>query len=221
MSTADPGSQVDLKQVMTVIAQRLKQGADPDSIVVELSGMGIAEQRARGLVSQVQKRMSSPAPASPTAPAGAEVPGSVLKAVIGGGAGSLIGGVVWAVVAIGTGYEIGYVAWGVGILAGLGVIFGGKAKGAVYQLIAVAASLAGILLGKYLIFVHALKEYLIEKKGAEAAAAVSHFSFTTAVIFVTNLGAVFEAMDLLFIALAVYTAWRMLQVRTVKPAAQA
>ncbi len=221
MSTPDPGPQVDMKQVMTVIAQRIQQGADTDSIVVELSGMGIAEHRARALVDMVQKRMSMPAPASPIAPAGAGVPGSVLRAVIGGGAGSLIGGVVWAAIAIGTGYEIGYVAWGVGILAGLGVIYGGKAKGAVFQLIAVAASLAGILLGKYLIFVHAVKEYLVEKKGAEAAAAVSHLSINTAAIFVTNLGAVFGAMDLLFIGLAVYTAWRMLQVRTLAAPAKA
>lgn len=111
---------------------------------------------------------------------------------------SIIGGALWALIGVWTDSEIGLVAWAIGGLAGFAVaILSGKRVEAAHQVIAVIASLLGILLGKYF-----LVSYLLG--GFEGIFNSEMFSF-----FVENIKEFFQGMDILFVVLAILTAWQL------------
>jgi hypothetical protein len=131
--------------------------------------------------------------------------GAVAGATVAALAAAVAGGVVWALIVRSTEYEIGLVAWAIGWLAGTAATVGGRgARGLPVQVVAVAASLLGILLGKYLSFAWALQEL-----AREDGMTVGVFSSAMRSIFRDDLGTVFGWMDALFIGLAVVTAWRV------------
>jgi hypothetical protein len=119
--------------------------------------------------------------------------------VIGALLTGIIGGALWAAIAIMTEYEIGFVAWAIGGLAGYSVFY--LAKGYItqaHQVIAVMASLIGIVLGKYFIF------------GYYATDTVSGiFNSEVVTLFQENISMMFGGMDVIFVLLAVATAWRL------------
>jgi len=121
---------------------------------------------------------------------------------------ALIGGAIWAAIVVQTNYELGLIAWAIGGLAGYAVVKlnPGQCTG-VHQGIAVIASLLGILLGKYFAFGYIFTESF------EGIFEGELFS-----LFINNLGEFFGAMDIVFVILAVLTAWRI-PGRTVQPAA--
>jgi hypothetical protein len=125
-------------------------------------------------------------------------------------AAAAVGGVVWGLIAQSTEYEIGIVAWAIGWLAGTAAVFGARGgRGLPLQIVAVVAGLLGILLGKYLSFALVLQE-VAEEVGAE----IGLFSSEMRTAFRDDLGTVFGWIDLLFVGLAVYTAWRVPMPRT-------
>jgi hypothetical protein len=112
---------------------------------------------------------------------------------------AIIGGLLWAVIAITTEYEIGLIAWAIGGLAGYAVaIFSGRQAGRTHQIIAVIAALLGILIGKYVAFSYYLTETFDGIVDAEIMA-----------IFQQNIGEFFGGMDIIFVLLAVVTAWQL------------
>jgi hypothetical protein len=120
-------------------------------------------------------------------------------------AAALVGGVAWALIVRSTEYEVGLVAWGIGWLAGSAALSAGRGvRGVPVQAVALVAALLGILLGKYLSFAWALQE-----AARDLGMSLGLFSSEMRGFFRESLGDVFGWMDLLFVGLAVYTAWRI------------
>ena len=128
--------------------------------------------------------------------------GVLVPALLGGLIAAVIGGAIW------TGYEIGYVAWGVGLLCGFGVVMMSKGqRGMPLQIVAVLSGILGILIGKYMIVHNIVTTVVGQDQGAAAAEAISLFSMDMVSFFTSNIGSVASGFDLLWIALAVFTAW--------------
>jgi hypothetical protein len=134
----------------------------------------------------------------------------IVPAMIGGGLAAIAGGVIWGWIVGATGYEIGYMAWGLGIICGLAVVmFSGGEKGDPLPFIAASSSVVGIAIGKYLTFFHVAQEYFTREFGAAAASQLSVFSGEFIQFFFQNIGSWISGYDILWIGLAVFTAWRI------------
>jgi hypothetical protein len=135
---------------------------------------------------------------------------AILPALLGGGLAAVGGGSIWGFIAILTGYVIGYMAWGIGLLSGYTVVlFSGGGKGMPLQLIAVLSSVLGIAIGKYAIFFHFAKKAVAKQHGGAVAANVSLLSEKVVQVFVHNIGSMLNGFDILWVFLAVITAWRI------------
>ena len=120
-------------------------------------------------------------------------------------AAAVAGGVVWALIVRATDYEIGLVAWAIGWVAGTAAVAGARgARGVPLQVVAVVAALIGILLGKYLSYAWTLQD-VAEERGLSFGL----FSDETRTFFREDIGEVFGWFDLIFVGLAVYTAFRI------------
>lgn len=98
-----------------------------------------------------------------------------------------------------TEHEYGIVAWAIGGLTGYAVFLAsGRQVGTPHKVVAVIAGLLGILLGKYSALGYFYNEDLSGLFEAEV------FSY-----FVENFTAFFGFADLIFILLAVATAWEL------------
>lgn len=128
---------------------------------------------------------------------------SIYNGALAGVVAAAVGAAAWGVIVWLTNYEIGIAAIGIGLLVGWAVLMAsGRRKGLPLQLVAVLASVAGILAGKYVTVYLEVREVV----GDELA-------FTDPFVFqllTTNLDAFFSLFDLLWIGLAVFTAWRFL-----------
>lgn len=125
-----------------------------------------------------------------------------------GAVGAALGAGVWVATAILADVEVGYIAVCVGFLAGAGVLLGSKgARGKTFQLIAVDCALFGLVLGKYLTLAIIVQRIIEKKSGAPAAFGM--FSAKMFEIFGENFSVLLSPFDLLWVALAVGTAWRI------------
>lgn len=132
--------------------------------------------------------------------------GLALAVVAALGAG-IVGGIVWGLVVKWSDYEVGILAWAIGFAVGSVVLVAAShRKGPELQAIAIGGALLGILLGKYLGFAFAVQDEA-ERLGVEIGL-VSRDMFD---IFRDSLGDVFGGFDLLWIGLAVVSAWRLLR----------
>ena len=144
-----------------------------------------------------------------------EASGSLLPAIAAGLVAAIAGGIVWGLIVKISDYEVGFVAWGIGFIAGTAVVLATRgAKGPRLQAIAVVASLLGILLGKYLSYAFVVQEQV--KSFGESIGLLSGDMFS---FFREDLDAVFSLFDLLWVGLAVFTAWRIPQVDEPEPEA--
>ncbi|HVM16151.1 MAG TPA: hypothetical protein VM290_01030 [Gaiellaceae bacterium] len=131
----------------------------------------------------------------------------LLPAILAGVAAAVVGGIVWGLIVRFSEYELGIIAWGVGLLAGMAVAFAARgARGPVLAAVAVASALLGILIGKYLSFA-----WVVQDIAEEDGVSLGVFSGETFSLFRENLGTVFSGFDLLWVGLAVFTAWRLLR----------
>lgn len=133
-----------------------------------------------------------------------------IMAAIGGLVGAVIGGIIWAAIAIVADLEIAYVAIGVGALAGWGVVMAANGKrGLPFQAIAVATAIFGLFVGKYLAAVFFYREVLIEQFGLAVVNQIGIPPLFTDVFgfFPSYLSATFEAIDILFVVIAIAAAW--------------
>ena len=118
-----------------------------------------------------------------------------------------MGGIVWGLVVKWSDYEVGILAWGIGFAVGSIVLVAtSHRKGPELQAVAIAGALLGILLGKYLGFAFAVQEEA-ERLGID----IGLLSRDMVDIFRDSLGDVFGGFDLLWAALAVLSAWRLLR----------
>ena len=129
---------------------------------------------------------------------------------------AIAGGVLWGYVVKWSDYEVGIIAWGIGFAAGTAVVFAsGGRRGVPLQAIAIVSALIGILLGKYLSFALVVLEDA-ERLGID----IGVFSTEMRDIFRESLSDVFGAFDLLWVGLAVFSAWRIPRPEPVEPAPQ-
>lgn len=140
---------------------------------------------------------------------------SLLPAIAAGLVAALVGGAVWGLIVKISDYEVGIVAWGIGFITGTAVVLATRgAKGPRLQVVAVVAALVGILLGKYLSYAFVVQEEL--ESFGESIGLFSGDMFT---FFRKDLDIVFSLFDLLWVGLAVFTAWRIPQVDEPEPTA--
>jgi hypothetical protein len=133
---------------------------------------------------------------------------SLLPAIAAGLAAAIVGGIVWGLIVKISDYEVGFVAWGIGFIAGTAVVLATRgAKGPRLQVIAVVAALLGILLGKYLSYA-----FVVQEEVEAFGESIGLFSGDMFSFFREDLDVVFSLFDLLWVGLAVFTAWRIPQV---------
>lgn len=185
------------------VARQLESGMDNETIVHELSKSGIQDNAARDLVDSVNR----------DAMAGALHPDadtpSILPALVGGLVAAILGGCIWYGLVALTNYEFGIVAWGLGAAVGFAVVVCSKGeRGSTQQTVAISLSIVGVLIGKYLIYCHLVRLWA-EQLGSRTVANVSILSVGTVSDFLTNMGEVLGPFDLLWVGLAVYSAWKI------------
>ena len=133
-----------------------------------------------------------------------------VSALLAGLVAAVAGGIAWGLIVKWTDYEVGLVAWGIGFVGGIAVLAatrGGRGRG--FQAAAVLCALVGILVGKYLSFIWGLRN-IAENEGA-GGVVPAVLSADGIELFFENFDFVFDLIDLLWVGLAVFTAWRTLQ----------
>lgn len=144
-----------------------------------------------------------------------ERPPSVLRGIVGGLGGAMIGAAIWWGLIRMTGYELGLVAIGVGVLAGLGVVkFGGR--GATMQIIGGLCAVLGITLGKtvyyYVGFDENVAQALMKETGVsleEAKVAIQMARDAGVIDLGTYLKESMTAMSVIMIAFGLFEGWRI------------
>ena len=203
-----PDSNVSNKQTIekltAFVLEEIKKGTDNISISQKLAEMGIDQKSASQFVENIYSQAIKIAEEEQITTE------SYTPAIIGAGLSAVIGGIIWGLIVIATNYEIGFMAWGMGWLAGFAVVKLSKGKkGLPFQVIAVLSSLLGIFIGKYFTFHHFLKESVLKEYGADAASNVTILSGKVIEIFFDGIGSMLGIFDLLWVALAVMTAWKI------------
>jgi hypothetical protein len=165
-------------------------------------------------MSETEDRYAFPEQVEPPSPV-TEPSGSLLPAVAVGLVAAIVGGLAWGLIVKISDYEVGIVAWGIGFLAGTAVVFASRgAKGPPLQVIAVVSALIGVLLGKYLSYA-----FVVQEEAEKAGVNLGLFSSEMFRFFREDLENVFGLFDLLWIGLAVFTAWRVPQFEPAEPEA--
>ena len=163
---------------------------------------------------QQEDRYSFPEGGDPPSPV-TEPSGSLFPAVAAGLVAAIVGALVWGLIVKISDYEVGIVAWGIGFVAGTAVVFATRGgKGQHLQVIAVVSALVGVLLGKYLSYA-----FVLQEQADAAGVSIGLFSSRMFRFFREDLENVFGLFDLLWVGLAVFTAWRVPQLETIEPAA--
>jgi hypothetical protein len=165
-------------------------------------------------MSEPDDRYTFPDATDPPSPV-TEPSTSLLPAIAAGLVAALVGGIIWGLIVKISDYEVGFVAWGIGFIAGTAVVLATRgAKGPRLQVIAVLAALLGILLGKYLSYA-----FIVQEEAEAFGESIGLFSGDMFSFFREDLDIVFGLFDLLWVGLAVFTAWRIPQVDEPEPAA--
>lgn len=204
---AKAGSQTDqAQQVVQFVVQQMKAGLDKAAIAGKLQVMGMDAIDSRRVVESVHGEMMQVAEAQRV------TSGSMLSGTIGGVLAAVVAGALWAIIVRLTDYEIGFMAWGLGLAVGVGVaLFARGRRGRSLQIIAVGASVFGIVVAKYFIFVYLLQQTVLKQYGPESAARVAYFSTKVIQLFFSSLTAMVSPYDALWVLLAVVTAWKIPQ----------
>jgi len=183
---------------------QLKAGVDKATISQKLVATGVGRSDATQLVEKVHYEAMKKARAEQFEAS------IVVPTLLGGVLAAVVGGSIWGLIVIATGYEIGFVAWGIGLLAGLGVVLFSKGqRGVPLQVIAVLTSVLGVAIGKYVTFFYFFRRAVEGKFGADAASNLGLFSEKTVESFSQNIVSMLSPFDLLWVLLAVMTAWRI------------
>jgi hypothetical protein len=154
------------------------------------------------------------APSAPLAPittaATQEIrPEAGLVAALAAAVVAFLGGLLWAVVVIVTHYDIGVLAWLVGAATGAAVVrIAGGPVDTAQRLVAGALAAGGIMLGKYVIFVHSVKVALGDLLASNGER-VGYLDTRQMSIFVHNLGTIVKPIYILWLALAFFAAVRI------------
>lgn len=185
------------QEFMPYFLGAVNRGQSKEEIIKHLEDLGIEEKDASVIYETAASALYNSEKANrPTI-------GRIAGALIGAAVTVILGGLLWGQIVLWTDYEVGFMAVGIGLLAGYSVLLmSGKQRGAIYQIIAVLASLAGMFIGKYYMFYGLAKKALAEQ-GDEAVSILSGQAMST---FTSNLSSVYDGFDFLWILLAVASA---------------
>lgn len=144
-----------------------------------------------------------------TYPVAREVGTNLLPVALLAGAGAaLIGGLVWAGVVVTTHYDIGFLAWFVGAATGLAIVrVAGGPVGTPVRALAGVFAAGGILVGKYVVFVHALRSAL-DALFAGQGKSVGYLNTHAMSVFLHNFGSIVRPVYALWVGLAFFAAFR-------------
>ena len=121
---------------------------------------------------------------------------------------ALVGGLVWAGVVIATHWDIGILAFVVGAAVGLTVVrIAGGAVTPAERVIAGLLAAGGIMVGKYVIFVHAVKLTMGARLQA-LGVSVGYLDARQMHIFLHHLSEIVRPIYILWVALAFVAAFR-------------
>jgi hypothetical protein len=131
--------------------------------------------------------------------------------VIAGLVVAIAGGLVWGAISVVTRFEIGFVATLIGVMSARAVVWASGGRRTVpLQYAAVIVAMFGILVGKYVIFMHALKE-VAKDADPVLAANIPWVSSDTIALFFQKITVVVSAFDALWVVLAAMAAWRVVR----------
>ena len=149
---------------------------------------------------------SNPATAATSAPPAAipTVPTKLGPAVAAALGASLVGAVLWAVITVETKYQIGFMAIGVGFLVGWAVHKTGRSGAPVLGYIGAAFALFGCLLGNLLTIAGMVSADTSTPLTPVVAGLLLHPDAAA-----SAMGETFDAMDLVFYAIAVYEGYKI------------
>ena len=191
---------------------QVRAGAAPDAIVRMLEEKGVDRAEAAELVEARYSAMEAAAAAERWNPRALAITSVAALAA------ALVGGIAWTWLVRTTDYEVGFFAWAIGLLAGVAVLLASRQRrGVPLQLIAVAASVVGIVLGKYLTYVYDVREFVADEAGPALAGEVTPFSPDMMRTFAEDVNAILTAYDFLWLGLAVVTAWQVPRRRAREP----
>ena len=192
------------EQAYAFVIEQIKQGAGIPEIAQKLEEAGVEKVEAGELAEKMYHQVMEAAKEEQVEQ------GAIIAGAVGGLAAALVGGIVWGLIIIFANYELGIIAWGIGLVAGYAVVIFSRGKrGTPLQVIAVISSVLGIILGKYISFYHFLKLSVEEEHGVEAAKEVLILSAQVLQLFIENITLMVGGFDILWVVLAVYTAWRI------------
>jgi hypothetical protein len=153
--------------------------------------------------------LGAPPVAAPTVPTVArEEAIANFPGLLAGAGAALVGGLVWAGVVIATHYDIGILAWVIGVATGTAIvrISGGPVE-TVSRVLAGVFAAGGIMVGKYVIFVHALRSAYRTAFGS-LAPSPGYFDPHQVSLFLQHFGSVVRPIYALWVALAFFAAFR-------------
>jgi hypothetical protein len=152
-----------------------------------------------------------PAPLVTTAsaPVAAEVaPGLTIVAILASAAVAVASGLVWAGIVIVTRWDIGIIAWFGGVAAGSTMLrIAGRPLGIASRIVVGLFSAAGIMLGKYVIFVHDLKDEAHKLYG-NLSDSIGYLDSSQVSFFFHHFSEIVKPIYLLWVALAFVAAFR-------------
>jgi len=193
-----------VNKLYAFVIEQIKAGTDRSAISQKLAEMGIDKGNATDLVESIYAQVLKAAEQEQFTGS------SIIPALVGGGLAAVVGGGLWALIAIGTGYVIGFMAWGMGWLTGFAVLLFSRGKrGFPLQIISVISSVLGIAIGKYFIFFHYLKDEVTRRYGKEIASSISILMEEVIYDFIEGIGSMVTGFDILWVILAIITAWRI------------
>jgi hypothetical protein len=140
--------------------------------------------------------------------AGTVLAGSRPVAFVAAALVAVLGGLLWAGVVIETRYDIGILAWLVGVAAGRTLAQLAKGRvGTVDRVVVGLLAAAGIIVGKYVIFVHDVKVSL-GRLIVGAGDGVGYLDSRSMSVFVHHFSEVVRPIYILWVGLAFITAAR-------------
>lgn len=140
--------------------------------------------------------------------AGSRLAGSRPVAFLAAALVALLGGLLWAGVVIETRYDIGILAWLVGVAAGRTLALAANGRiGTVDRVVVGLLAAGGIIVGKYVIFVHDVKVDL-SRLVVGAGDRVGYLDSRSLSVFVHHFGDIVRPIYILWVGLAFITAAR-------------
>jgi hypothetical protein len=190
------------------IIEQLKAGDKKMSIVEKLSSEGMSRPAAIELVDQAHTRYLKQLEQEQFKEQFHLA--IILPALAGGVLAALLAGIIWGAIAIATDHEFRILSVVVGLLCGYGVLlFARGRRGPLLQGVAIFSSMLGILVGKYIIVFHVLRQVVAEEHGNDAALQVTIWSPQVIHFFIHHVNDLLTVYDCVFFFFAMFFAWRI------------